>query len=1440
MSDLFGWRFIRTAADTTAERLELKRSIENQNGPDTSELVWAADEDSPDFGLRIVRPRTREDYYYEGMLQNNCISGLQIDAYNNYPVVYSVRDENNLPLVSYEARYVPLTQWQSDPYSREEFFGHRESDNPDDHHLWKGPQDGLGVLMTRQVCSVGNHVPGQAKLLSFLRANIEHMKQRGLSYMQYITAEGEHQPGTCQEGCRTQERESLQTNPLLSLDDLEGIVASENLKPANGAKLYLQAPVYSIDKDGEIDANKHRGDLSILPYGDLFKKKAQAEEGDLANIEGREVRIPRGYMVVPTQFNERNITRSDSVHEMLLGRGGGGGLSIAPNARFPVRDRDIVHRRVPVALAVEHGYLSHGPNSVSTHSGENCLTCMPKDNQFLQIESGKFVYDDELEENRDKVLIPLTEEDMHKFRKDGLGNLAFNQLEHSYVPVSKLLTGSELPEHFTHVEEGVAKSHAKVGDNPTGFAIYPHDIKSSVSDEEKKRIADSTYGIFANPSEFAPQLGEFGQGSVLIVDGPDTINHHGKKRASLRGVPWLVKAGSDAFHHLRSEEHIPNGDKHRDGTQLPEEHRCGVTGEYGVEGSCGQPHTMFTLSKRGGDCSKHVGSSCDMNKGLSLKDLIYVGVDHDYAPGRNGDCKACGKPASVVDENGKTTPVHETPIRMQEPHIIWDSEQKKWKPNVDENGVNIGGTERILQFGQDMGAPDFHLVPDADVHLDAVSALTSDEHGVHIPSNISYDHDNPSVAGHLTGTSFKGIPLSNFLDSSKTVTPGPLYDTSHPLTLEKNPELFARSTSENDDTIYINPEKVEAENLNGSVTRRLKETTRSPLTAPTIYYRGNMAGYANAPTSAFSSDGSVSSSLLELSTTPLASEVTNPSEVGELSSYKLNTPEYVCRACGKKAELSNAEEGKEDKKTYQVLCEDHSKAFLQCPGGKSHRIPIQIGRNDKGETSTLIAPSADNDKIEFLGFLPDGVPRIHCRVCKDRCNQCADKVQTTLFSERGVENPRDPRVCPACEGIGSIDSQEQRGTIVREPVAGQRRGTVGLISPDNILINPNFLTSTKVGFIGNTYSEFDRDGNEEVRYLKVPNSAMLAEGTGPGLSEGKAIRLKNAQHRQFKTTTYVKVSKESEKRLNEVQKLRTQQHPPCGQSGIHCDGSPHDNPKERKLWDSSDGKYSIKHLLNSDAFFTEGTMQKNCLAYNYQYQEGDNWKSTDPNPVSLRDENDVPVVTGDLRVISYEDYQNGHDSPYNEIRGVPWHGYGDEDWREEDPERPVRLPDGSAHLINPLFSNDTWSKEIIDPTTGERKPHPEKGILMSRQIVAVDSRGKGDQIPEDHQWIPFLKGIHSIMKDRGIDFFHYVPYGHYDAHLISRDHIGDIITRFDVGDKLKDTKVYMQLPAGNWDPRNPNVAIPDQNSKILPIGEAFNDAVAQCQDCRKTHLQSVA
>lgn len=1417
MSDFLGWRFFRFAADTTAERLDQKREIEGKNGPDTSELIWAADENSPDFGLRIVRPRTREDYYYEGMLQNNCISGLQIDAYNNYPVVYSVRDENNLPLVSYEARYVPLTKWQADPYERDSFFQHREHENAEDHHVWKGPQDGLGVLMTRQVCSVGNHVPGEDKLMKFIKANIEHMKQRGLSYMQYITAEGEHQPGTCQEGCPTQERESLVTNPLLSLADLEAIVDSKDRKPAAGAKLYLQAPFYAVDKNGEIDADKHRGDLSILPIGEAFRKKAQAEdEGEVVNIEGREVRVPRDYMVVPVPFSERTIRQGDKIHDMLLSRNGGGGMSIAPNARFQVKDKDIVHRRLPVALAVTYGSLSRGLNTVSTNKGDHCATCLPKDEQYLQVETGKFVYDDELEENRDKILVPITEDDVHKFRKNDQ-EMEFNELEHSYVPVSKLMSANGLPEHFTHIEDGVAKSHDAIKDNPTGFSIYPYDIKSSVSDDEKKRIADSTYGIFANPKDFAPHLGQFGKpDSVLIVDGPDTINHHGKKRSGLQGVPWLVKAGSDAFHHVKQEEHIPNGSKYRDGTDLPEEHRCGVTGENGVEGSCGQPHALFSLAKPVNICSDHRNGECQFSSGLSLRDLIYAGVDHDYTPGRKGECATCGTPKSMTDDKGNEVQIHAEPVRMQEPHLLWDSEQQKWKPNLDENGRNIGGTERILQYGQDMGAPDFHLVADADSHFASITAPQSEEHGFYLPSNVSPYHPNPNRAAYISRSSSYGIPLSSFLDNSKVVSPGPLYDTLYPLTAKKNADLFAQSTNENDENVYINPEKIDVKVQDGKPAYTLKSETRSPLVAPSIYYRGSIADYAAAGSNAFSDDGSPSSHILRWSTTPFVSSVDDPSEVGELSTYKLNTPEFVCRSCGNKAELENPEEGKEDKNTYKVICPEHSKQFLQCPGGKNHRMPIRVKQDDEG-TSLSIAAAGDDDKIEYLGQDTDGSLRIHCRVCKDRCGTCGETgFQGALFTERGKPNVRDPRLCPSCEGLGSIDSQEQKGTIVREPVAGQRRGTVGLLTPDNIVLTGG----GNVELRGHNYTELDKNGVEETKYMKVPNSSLIAEGGGAGLSRGKAERMRNAMYRMFRTVSFVKHAAESDPRLPKLQKIMTEEHAPCGASGIFCDGKPHQGKvKERELWRSPDENWSIQHLLNSDAFFKETALQTHCLAYNYQSPVGDgSFSGRDPNPISLRDKDNVPIVTGDFRVVSKEDFDRGQTTPYGRVRGVEWTGYGQEDWREEDPERPIPLPDGSAHLIDPLFSNDTWSKEIIDPSSGERKSHPSKGVLVSSQIVK-----QRDQIPENKEWLPFLTGIHSIMKDRGIDYFNYIPYGQSTSNLLTRDQIGDIITRFNMGDRLKDKKVYLQLPVGNWDPRNPDTVIPDQNSKILPIGEAFNE-----------------
>lgn len=1468
MSDTKGWRLVHYAADTTAERLQLKQAIEKQNGPDTSELIWAADESSPDFGLRIVRPRTKHDYYYEGTLQSNCISGDQIDAYNHYPIVYSVRDENNLPLVSYEARYVPLTDFQQSAEDRDEFFGHREHEDPEDHHYWKGPQDGLGVLMTRQVCSVGNHVPGEDKLRSFLNANISHMKQRGLSYMQYITAEGEHQPGVCQEGCPSNERESLSSNPLLSLADLEAIATSHDRKIAPGTPIYIAAPFYAVNEQGEINAAEHKGKISILPVGPAFARKSSSKTAQVADdvevdVEGKKIRIPRDMQIIRVPFNEKQIRSNDRLGDALLQRnGGGGGLTLTPDAVFKYpRERDVIFKPKPQFLAVDSGELSAGADTPSTYDGPLCYHCLPENRRNLRVHSGSFVYEGEEEQFKDKFLVPVTEEDINgKFVRDENDDrkFRFNDLNSSIFPMDRVMRprsgiGSEEQPSFTSIENGTAKAaYSHIPDNPME---HPGDPEGSGT------LAKSAYGLVGDPEQFAPEQGLFGSSSSLnFVDSWQTLNHQRRRDKKWRPLKWLIKTGADSFHHASALANFERtGDKDDKGNLLDEEFRCGTQNAQGVvEGGCGIDHLAFAPARKSGVCKEYDGH-CSTNTGIQLKDLIYMGVDHEYEPSKrsaNSPCRHCGQVKfRNLEERDRETgemkvvgqeDAHGAPIYMEEPHVLWDSDSKTWKKNAN------GGKKVMIQSGQDLGAEDFHLVPNADEHLNTIHVREDDDGLPYLPSNIGHNHTNISAAAHQDGE--RGvvghIPLTQYITPGRRLVPGPLYNYGEEarLTPESNPELFSTSPDYKG-AVFINPESIEmklrqdsTEWNDDNIVYSLKQETSSPLRPPKLYFKAPISSFSNASIDQMTDEGNVDASILQLFTEEQLGDPGTPTAVGEVDVAKMSSPEFTCGKCGSIATLDSSENPDDKKANFKVHCSECSPQWLQC--GRNHRLDYK--KVKAGENSDTDSP------ITFMGMTGEG-PVGTCDKCEDRCPTCdsfgwvlpeskEDANQPSLFgdsetkmspqqlrqlridvdeTERGramkAIRPSSAQTCSNCNGDKYLRGGKQQLKIVSDTVRGNKRGTLGLITADHIGIADNGRAS----IISPDYPIFDEDGRGN-RNRKIPKSLLKGVRVGAGVSKGVQIwfnELGKGWHdvRQEPQQREASIKEAAgDDQLMQLRDAITQEdHEICGENwgGRYCDGEPHKDIQERTLWKND--THSLQHILNEDAHWVEGEMMRNCIGGLHMGEY--------PNIVSLRNENNIPKAMGHMRVIGKDDWDSSgaysnattatlHDLKYLQPKGTFPKEINSDDSSEENHRV---LPDGSATLIDPLFSTDTWSREIIDKE-GNRVKHPHPGVLTTQEMV-----GYNNNYINEEDLLPFLKGIHGIMTDRGIDYFNYSVNS---GRLFTRDEISSLIDRFDMGQNLKGKDVYIQVPISNSDPRVPNVIIPDSRSRILPVGEAFDVA----------------
>lgn len=162
MAEYDGWIIVADHL-TTQQRVALKAELDAQNENHVTV------EHQLDDGWSIKKLRRRGDFATEGKLMDNCVGGY--GPQSGYHDIYSLRDENDLPYVTFQMRRRTAHDWNTyDAWSR-----HEVGDEAD-HRL----DTGKDVLSTTQVLGRNNENPKEAYGLHLVKALSGIAKAEGI------------------------------------------------------------------------------------------------------------------------------------------------------------------------------------------------------------------------------------------------------------------------------------------------------------------------------------------------------------------------------------------------------------------------------------------------------------------------------------------------------------------------------------------------------------------------------------------------------------------------------------------------------------------------------------------------------------------------------------------------------------------------------------------------------------------------------------------------------------------------------------------------------------------------------------------------------------------------------------------------------------------------------------------------------------------------------------------------------------------------------------------------------------------------------------------------------------------------------------------------------------------------------------------------------------
>lgn len=253
MPDFSGWKFLAEHL-TTQQRVALKAELDAQNGDNTTVVHQM------DNGWSVRKLNHEGDFQTEGKLMDNCVSTYSPDR--GYNDVHSLRDENNLPFISFQMR-------------------RRTSEDHNGYGSWSRngePGDtGKDVLTTTQVLGRNNEEPKEEYGINLVKGLSGIAKAEGIPHISW-------------------NRGNLQTPE--EYDDFYDESVNEK-KPDN---LYMKVPVGGKREDGGIDFTNDdvldNTKLSTEPYEPQF-----------------------GFHIIKTPFSEKRFAHEDDIQKRLNGEG---------------------------------------------------------------------------------------------------------------------------------------------------------------------------------------------------------------------------------------------------------------------------------------------------------------------------------------------------------------------------------------------------------------------------------------------------------------------------------------------------------------------------------------------------------------------------------------------------------------------------------------------------------------------------------------------------------------------------------------------------------------------------------------------------------------------------------------------------------------------------------------------------------------------------------------------------------------------------------------------------------------------------------------------------------------------------------------------------------------------------------------------------------------
>ena len=266
MADFEGWLRLSEHL-TTQQRVQLKAELDVANGDNTT-LVHQMDN-----GWSVRKLNHQGDFTTEGRLMDNCIGGYGPES--GYHDVHSLRDENNLPYVSFQMR-------------------RRTTEDHGGYGAWSrsvgvGEQDtGKDVLTTTQVLGRNNEDPKDSYGVNLVKGLSGIAKAEGIPHV------------------------SWNRGPLKSPQDLDDFVdREENASPPND--VYLKVPVGLKSPEGGVNFKGEE-------HGSAAWRNIQVSE------EPFEPQF--GFHIFKTPFSDKRFDKEQSLGTRLNESVGGGGYKI--------------------------------------------------------------------------------------------------------------------------------------------------------------------------------------------------------------------------------------------------------------------------------------------------------------------------------------------------------------------------------------------------------------------------------------------------------------------------------------------------------------------------------------------------------------------------------------------------------------------------------------------------------------------------------------------------------------------------------------------------------------------------------------------------------------------------------------------------------------------------------------------------------------------------------------------------------------------------------------------------------------------------------------------------------------------------------------------------------------------------------------------------------